>query len=235
MKVFILAGGAGTRLRSVISDRPKSMAPVHSLPFLSYQLAEMKRQGFYEFVLCVGYKHQSITEYYGDGELFELSINHSIERNPLGTAGAILHAACFITDESFMVINGDSLIEADFNAMAAHHEVLHSENPCLIGTILTTYVHDASNLGILELSPCGMVNNFREKVPESGWINAGVYILDPSILSLIPMGKVSIEHEIFPAIVKSRYELSSFPTQGELIDIGTPWGYRRFQEVTKVY
>lgn len=234
MKVFILAGGAGTRLHSVISDRPKSMAPIHSLPFLSYQLAEMKNQGFDEFVLCIGYKHQFITEYYGDGESLELSINYSIERNPLGTAGAIRLASDFIEDETFMVMNGDTFVNADFPSMVAHHKALHAEDGRFIGTILSSYMTDASSLGTLELSPCGTIEGFHEKIMGSGWANAGVYILESDILSFIPAGKISIENEVFPAVIKSEYKLSSFPALGVPIDIGTPEGYRKFQEKVKV-
>ena len=229
MKVFILAGGLGTRLHSVVSDRPKSMAPVGPLPFLSYQLAEMKSQGFDEFILCVGYKHRSITEYYGDGESMELSIRYSIEHNPLGTAGAIRLASSFIENETFIVMNGDTFVNADFPAMIAHHKALHTEDERFIGTILSAYMTDASSCGTLELSPCGTVEGFHEKMYESGWTNAGVYILESSILSFIPTGKVSIENETFPAVIKNGHKMSSFPALTLPIDIGTPEGYRRFQ------
>jgi len=206
------------------------MALINSLPFLSYQLAEMKSQGFDEFVLCVGYKHQSIIEYYGDGESLELSINYSIERNSLGTAGAIRLASSFIEDETFMVMNGDTFVNADFPSMVAHHKALHAEDKRFIGTILSAYMADASSLGTLELTPCGTVERFREKTHGSGSTNAGVYILESDILSLIPAGKVSIEDETFPAVIKSGYRLSSFPALGLPIDIGTPGGYRQFQK-----
>jgi len=230
MKVFILAGGAGTRLRSIVSDRPKPMAVVHSLPFLSYQLAEMKDQGFDEFVLCVSYKYQVITEYYGSGEQWDLSIDYSIERDPLGTAGAIRHARKFISPgEAILVMNGDTFVKADFLSMIAHHKALRAIDETFIGTILTAPMANASEKGTLDLADDGTISGFHEKTTrKSGWVNAGAYILESDILHFIPYGKVSIENETFPMIIRSGYRLSAFPSLGEPIDIGTPEGYMRF-------
>lgn len=243
MKTFILAGGLGTRLRSVVDDRPKPMAPIKSaiksngsegVPFLSYQLAEMKEQGFDEFILCVSYMYESIMEYYQDGEQWELSIKYSIESEPLGTAGALLHAEEHIDSEPFLVLNGDSFIQADFQSMMAHHYSMRKSEPSIIGTILTTHIENTNGYGVLGIGPCGLVDGFYEKgLWGPGWINAGAYVLDPSILSFIPRGKVSIEHETFPRVISSGYRLCSFGTGERLIDIGTPSGYECFNRLAR--
>ncbi|MGQ9494601.1 MAG: nucleotidyltransferase family protein [Anaerolineae bacterium] len=229
MKTLILAGGLGTRLQSVVADRPKPMANVKGRPFLEYQIAQLRSQGFAEIVLCVGHRAEQIQKYFGTGHRWGMHIAYAVESELLGTAGAIQNAAHFITG-TFLVLNGDSYLEADLQALVSFHRQHRSSDPRTLGTIATVAVEDATSYGTLELDEEGHILRFREKYSTgAGWINGGVYVLEPDILSLIPAGRpVSIEKETFPLALESGWHLYSYPVQGFFVDIGTPEGYERF-------
>jgi mannose-1-phosphate guanylyltransferase len=234
LKVLILVGGLGTRLRTVVSDRPKPMAEAGERPFLEHLIEQARDQGFDEFVLCAGHMAGQIRDHFGDGSQWSVSIQHSVETERLGTAGAIKHAGPFI-DGPFVAMNGDSFVDADFRALVAAHEARRSFDARTIGTLLTLFVEDAAAYGTLELDGVGRVQRFREKAGSaSGWINGGVYVLEPEILALIPARRqVSIERETFPAALERGWHLFGHPTEGFFVDIGTPAGYRRFQQYIK--
>lgn len=230
MRALILAGGLGTRLRSLVSDRPKPMAEVDGRPFLEYQVAQLQAQGFCELVFCVGHMARHVLDYFGTGGPWGVSISYAVEVELLGTAGAIRNAERWI-DGPFLVMNGDSYLEADLQSLVAFHERRTASDPCTVGTLLAVRVADASAYGTLELAPDGQVLGFREKASQgTGWINGGVYVLERKILELIPTGRAaSLEREVFPASLEEGRHLYGKPEQGFFADIGTPEGYRRFQ------
>ena len=119
-KAMILAGGYGTRLRKVVFDRPKSMAPIAGIPFLEHQLRFLKKQGVKETVLAVSYMADKIKSYFGDGRSLGIKIAYSEEEMPLGTAGALKHAEQHL-DKSFFVINGDSYAKIDLQDFYNKH------------------------------------------------------------------------------------------------------------------
>ena len=229
--VIVLAGGLGTRLRSVITDRPKVMAPVFGRPFLEWQLEQLTRSGLQRFVLAVGYLAQQIKDYFGNGSRWGWEITYAVEPILLGTAGAIRNAALAANtqlqpDEPFLVINGDTYLEADFGELLDAH-LTHR----YLVTIALAYTENASRYGKVQLTDRGRVETFNEKCskPVPGLVNAGVYVLDPPILSFIPCGRaVSIEHEIFPKLISSGRAIQGVPIQGPFVDIGTPEGYQQF-------
>jgi mannose-1-phosphate guanylyltransferase len=231
LRILILAGGLGTRLRTAISDRPKAMAEAGDRPFLEHLVEQLRDQGFDEFVLCAGYMAEQIGEHFGDGRRWSVSVQHSVETERLGTAGAIKHAQPLI-DGPFIAMNGDSFIDADFQGLVAAHQAHRVSDPRTIGTILSTFIEDATAYGTLALDGAGRVLRFREKASStSGWINGGVYVLEPEILELIPaQQKTSIERETFPAALAEGWHLFGHPTEGFFVDIGTPAGYRRFRQ-----
>lgn len=230
MKVLILAGGLGTRLRTVVADRPKPLAEVHGKPFLEYQIEGLGDQGFTEIVLCVGHLAEQVQTYFGDGQRWGVQIAYAVERELLGTAGAIRNAARFIT-EAFLVCNGDSYLEADLKALVAFHQQHRHSNPRTLGSIAMVRVDNAAAYGTLELDNAGRILSFREKCTAgAGWINGGVYVLEPDILVLIPPGRpVSLEHETFPQALTGGWHLYGYPVPGFFVDIGTPEGYERFR------
>jgi NDP-sugar pyrophosphorylase family protein len=230
MRALILAGGLGTRLRSLVSDRPKPMAEVEGRPFLEYLVLQLREQGFRELVFCVGHLAHHVRDYFGAGQPWGVSISYVVEVDLLGTAGAIRNAECWI-DGPFLVMNGDSYLEADLRGLVTLHQRQGASDPRAVGTLLAVHVADASASGTVELEPDGRVIGFREKADRgAGWINGGVYVLQPKILEWIPVGRAaSLEKEIFPALLEEGWHLYGQPERGFFVDIGTPEGYRRFQ------
>jgi len=225
MKALILAGGLGTRLRPLVADHPKSMAQIHGQPFLAYQLDLLCRQGFTEIILCTGYMSQAIEEHFGDGEDLGVHITYSIEEKPLGTAGAIKNAAPLV-DSTFLVLNGDTYIQADLQDLAHFHR-----DRGALASIGLSQVGDPCRSGLVEVDPAGRVVRFIEKGAAQGdchTVSAGVYVFEQKILDFIPFGiKVSLEREVFPHLVEMKMPLYGYTLSGSFIDIGTPEGYRR--------
>lgn len=230
MKALILAGGLGTRLQSLMPDRPKPMAKAKGKPFLEYQIEQLRAQAIEELVLCVGYQASQIQDYFGDGHRRGVGIAYAVETELLGTAGAIRNAGDF-TGDTFLVLNGDSYLEVDFRALVGFHWRQQSADPQTVGTIATVVVDNAAAYGTLELDAQGRILRFREKAKAGpGWINAGVYVLESDILDFIPTGRaVSIEKETFPLVLERGRHLYAYQVEGFFVDIGTPQGYRRFQ------
>jgi NDP-sugar pyrophosphorylase family protein len=234
MKALILAGGLGTRLRTIAQDVPKPMVPVHGKPFLEHQLEQLKAQGFEDLVFCVSYLAEHIREHFGNGDRWGVQIAYATENQLLGTAGAIKNAHRYIED-AFLVLNGDSFLEIDFLTMVRSHRCRQQADSRVIGTVAVVATEDATSYGALELAADGRILAFREKqVDGPGWINSGAYVLEPTVLATIPTGRAtSIERDIFPTIVELGYHLFSHPLQGFFVDIGTPEGYRRFCQYTE--
>lgn len=231
MQVLILAGGLGTRLRPIVVDRPKPMAEVANQPFLAYQIVQLRDQGFHEFVLCVGYQADQIEGHFQDGSQWGVSISYAVETELLGTAGAIRNARPLVHGP-FLAMNGDSFVETSAAALVSHHQEKRAADPQVMGTLLTVHVDDASGYGTLERDAEGRVVRFREKASaQNGWINGGIYVLEPEVLDLIPAGRaVSIERETFPLLLARGWRLYTFATAGFFVDIGTAEGYARFRQ-----
>jgi NDP-sugar pyrophosphorylase family protein len=233
MKAFILAGGFGTRLRSVVNDRPKPLAPIQNAPFLEHQLRYLRANGVHEFVFCVGYRHEQIQEYFGDGRKWDVSIAYSVEGQPLGTAGALKNAERFV-DGTFLVVNGDTYFDLSIRSLLNAHDQFRGRDVRCLGTLALTRVDDPSEFGSVHLNSKGAVVEFREKSATRlavHYINAGIYLLEPRILDLIPFSqKVSLEREVFPRVRDSGQLLYGHCADGFFCDIGTPEGYHRFQE-----
>ena len=233
MQVLILAGGLGTRLRGVVEDRPKALAEVAGQPFLAYLLDQLRMQSFHDVVLCVGHLGEQIQERFGDGSRWGLSIRYAWEQELLGTAGALKNAQPLI-EGPFLALNGDSYLDSDLRQLVAFHR-RRRHIPRLAGSLATVRVAETSAYGTLQLGPGGRLERFQEKVAAaSGWISAGVYVLEPQVLEAIPAGRpASLERETFPALLEQGCRLYGCPMEGFFVDIGTPQGYRAFQAYVK--
>jgi NDP-sugar pyrophosphorylase family protein len=205
------------------------MAQIRGKPFLEYQIVQLRSQGFKKLVLCVGHLSRHIEDYFGDGHDWGVQIAYAVEPELLGTAGAIKNAQNHIYD-TFLVLNGDSYLGASFRELVASHRHRQLTAPETIGTIAIVKVEDAAPYGRIELNTEGRILRFREKAKtEPGWINGGVYVLEPTILGLIPAGRaVSVEKETFPMILKQDLPMFGYTMHGFFVDIGTPEGYHRF-------
>ena len=221
---FVLCGGLGTRLRPVLSDRPKSMALVGGVPFLQRLLENIRAQGLAQVVLGTGYMADQIEEFFGAGEDLALRISYSREEEPLGTGGALKLAEPLLSDP-MVVLNGDSYVE--WNLVAAR-ELFDKHEASLV--MVLQAVPDVSRYGSVSVARDGRVTEFVEKGTRagSGLINAGVYLLRKEIVSALPAGKaISLERDVFPGLLSGKvYGLIS---EGIFIDIGIPADLERAQ------
>ncbi len=218
----ILVGGQGTRLRPLTERTRKDMLPLVDRPLLAYTFEHLRRHGVERAVLSCGYLPTQLREYFGD-DWQGFALDYRVEEEPLGTGGAVGFAARGL-EQTFFAVNGDSLREADLSALADFHRQAGAK-----ATILLTPVADPTRYGLVRLEADGRVQSFLEKPrPEeidTNLINAGVYCLEPEVLELITPGRaVSIEREVFPALVEegSCYGLA---LPGYWLDVGTPETY----------
>jgi NDP-sugar pyrophosphorylase family protein len=221
VKIIILAGGLGTRLRGILSDLPKSMAPIDKHPFLKYILMYFKFQGFTEFIISIGYKGDKIQDYFGNGNQLGVSIQYTVETELRGTAGAIKLAESKIFNDDFIVINGDTYFEINLNDIITFHQMHNA-----LATIALAYKKDTSRYGRVTFNNNKNIISFAEKSENSevGYINGGIYVFKNIIFDYIPVNKVSsLEKEILPLLVSKG--LYGFPVNSYFIDIGIPEDY----------
>lgn len=229
MKAVVLVGGFGTRLRPLTLTTPKQMLPVIDRPMLEHVIGGLGRHGVDEVVLSLGYKEDVFREAYPDAVCAGVAMKYAVEPEPLDTAGAVRFAAeAAGIDETFVVVNGDVFTDLDLGAVWARHHEVGAE-----GTIALTPVDDPSRYGVVPTDDEGRVTGFVEKPPRgeapTNWINAGTYVLEPSVLDRIaPDRRVSIERETFPAVVADG-GLWAVPSDAYWVDAGTPDTYLRIQ------
>lgn len=217
---LILCGGLGTRLRSVIGNTPKILAPIAGRPFVYFIIHYLLSQGLSNVILCTGYKAEQVAAACKGGTQWGLNISYSLERKPLGTGGALKNAQHLIASDPFVVINGDSLLQADINRLI----IFHVREKAKI-TMALTEVVDQRRFGSVRLGHDGSIVKFNEKGEEGkGLINGGIYIMDRLVLeNLAPEGYVSLEYDVFPRFVGNG--LYGMVVPGPFIDIGTPAVY----------
>jgi NDP-sugar pyrophosphorylase family protein len=217
----VLVGGMGTRLRPVVGDRPKGLAPVRGRPFLCFLLDQLATAGIRKVVLCTGYLGEQVSAAFGNS-YSGIDLVYSQENRPLDTAGALRLAAPFVESDEALVMNGDSFCEADLKAFCGWYSSRDIKAALLINRI-----SDASRYGQVEADDNGMVISFKEKSENAGpgWINAGIYLLDRRlILEIRQSSPVSLEREVLPAFIAQR-RLYSYKNHGQFLDIGTPEAY----------
>ena len=222
MKAIILAGGKGKRLRSIINDIPKPMAPIKGIPFLEYLILQLKKQNIKDLIFSTGYKGSIIKNYFQDGDNWDINIEYSEEDKPLGTGGALRKAGELIDDEQFIVMNGDSFFDIEFKQLIAFHEDKQA-----VATIGLAYVETIERYGYVEIGNDGKITKFVEKdnSVSPGYINGGIYILNSELINKIPYGQVSLETAVFPDLINEG--LFGVKFKRFFIDIGKPEEYQR--------
>jgi len=225
IQTLILAGGLGTRLSKILSDRPKPMAPVAGRPFLEYLILQLRGHGFTDIVLCIGYLGDQVRAYFDDGSDWGVYILYSHEPEPLGTGGAIKIAAELVEEENFLVMNGDSFLDIDLHELVNYHLKKRA-----LATMALVEVEDPARYGAVEIDENGELENFAEKgeSSKSKLINGGIYVFNRKIFDYIPRGKVSLEKEVFPKLIGKGFY--GRPVKGFFIDIGVPEDYEWLQE-----
>jgi D-glycero-alpha-D-manno-heptose 1-phosphate guanylyltransferase len=221
---IVLAGGLGTRLRSVVTNLPKPMAPVCNKPFLHYILAQLQHAGITHVVLSVGYKWETIQHHFGNA--FEnIKLDYCVEEEPLGTGGAIKAAMQLCTTHNVVVVNGDSIFNFDLKQFINYHTTA----PVLMAARV---IDNAARYGTLTIDANNRVSNFVEKtnLVQQGTINTGIYLINKaSFLNDCPaQNKFSIEQDYFAHIVQHQ-QIQAYTSQGYFIDIGIPEDYTRAQ------
>jgi mannose-1-phosphate guanylyltransferase len=225
MKSVVLVGGEGTRLRPLTLTAPKQMLPVVGVPMLERVLGHLARHGVDEAVLSLGYLPDAFLKAYPDGRAAGVRLTYAVEPQPLDTAGAVRFAASSAgIDDTFVVVNGDVMTDLDLTGLVAFHRRVGAE-----GTIALHPVTDPSAFGVVPTDRDGRVTAFVEKPPRdeapTNQINAGTYVLEPSVLKRIATsGRVSIERETFPAMAREGV-LFALSDGGYWLDTGTPSAY----------
>ncbi len=224
MQVIILAGGFGTRLQSVVKDVPKPMADISGKPFLSYLLTHLKNFGATDVVLSVGYLQEKIVEHFGDYFL-GMKVSYAREDKPLGTGGAIVNSLQFIDkNKPVVVVNGDTFLQINYQNLLKFFAEKKSRL-----TLVLRKMDDCSRYGRVVIDENSLIQNFEEKSSEqkSGFINGGIYVLDPKIFSEFAISEsFSFESDFLMKNLKS-LEPQGFTVNEYFIDIGIPDDYAR--------
>lgn len=218
---ILLVGGFGTRLMPLTKNTPKPMLTVAGVPVTEHQIAMAKAAGITEIVLATSYLSEVFIPYFGDGSKWGIKIKYAVEKEPLGTGGAIRNAAQLLdTNESVVILNGDVLSSHNLTEQIRQHEA-HGADV----TLHLTEVEDARAFGCVPTDSDGRVTAFLEKMenPVTNQINAGCYVFNPRIISTIPLDTVvSVERETFPQLVESGAKVFGFVENAYWLDIGTP-------------
>ena len=221
-QALILAGGEGTRLRPLTSRTAKPVVTLVDRPFIAYMLEWLRRHGVTDVVLSCGFLAAGVRAELGDGAGHGVTLHYVEEPEPLGTAGALLHAEDLL-GERFLVCNGDILTDIDLRAQLDQHERTGAR-----ATLALIEVEDASAYGLVRCGPDGAVREFLEKPqgPAVGaqMVSAGAYVLERGVLDLIPRGRAaSLEREVWPELIG--HGLYGHHARGYWMDIGTPQRY----------
>jgi len=218
---ILLVGGLGTRLMPLTRNTPKPMLTVAGIPVTEHQLMMAKAAGIKEIVLATSYLSEVFTPYFGDGSKWGMNIKYAVEKEPLGTGGAIANAAQLLeTKESIVILNGDVLSSHDLSEQIRQHEANDADV-----TLHLTQVEDARAFGCVPTDVQGRVTAFLEKMdsPVTNQINAGCYVFNPRVISAIPLETVvSVERETFPKLVSDGAKVYGYIENAYWLDIGTP-------------
>lgn len=220
----ILAGGLGTRLRAAVPDLPKPMAEVNGKPFLEYLLNYWIRQGVSKFILSVGYKREIIINHFG--ESFKgIPIEYIVEKEPLGTGGALLLAIVSI-EHPFLLLNGDTYFEVHLDKFLNFHRSKKSK--C---SIVLFRANECGRYGGVKLNENDRIHSLNGTKSDIGELaNGGVYLIDPNIFKRLEFKvgyKCSLEDDLIPSLLNTDSKFFGFENQGDFLDIGVPRDYFR--------
>jgi NDP-sugar pyrophosphorylase family protein len=229
MKAFILAAGLGTRLRSLGLDVPKVMVPIGGKPLLEHHLELFKRQGIREFIVNLHFLPEKITSYFSDGSRFGVSITYSHEPELLGTAGAVKKMESELRGESFIVFYGDNLVRVDFAPLLEFHRIRQAQ-----ATVALFASPEPWTGGVVETDSNGRVLRFVEKPDRkqvsTNLISAGIFVLEPQVLDMIPAGQFyDFGRDVFPKLLAESRPVYAMAPKAYIQDVGTPERLARAQ------
>lgn len=218
MQAIILAGGFGTRLRTVVNDRPKPMALINNKPFLEYLMDKLSEEGFTRVVFAVGYMHEMIEDHFKD-KYKNIEVMYSLEEEPLGTGGCIKKAMEYLTDEYVYVLNGDTFFDVDLPKMKTTNDIM----------IACKYMENFSRYGKVSISDDERIIAFNEKMPnQTGYINGGIYLMKLNIFDKFNLDeKFSLETDFFNPYINT-LKIDAYKSNDYFMDIGIPEDYYQF-------
>ncbi len=220
MKAVILAGGKGRRLAPYTTVFPKPLMPVGDVPILEAVVRQLKRAGFDEITMAVGYLAELLMAYFDDGSKLGVHIHYSREESPLGTAGPLSLVEGL--DEPFLTMNGDLLTTLDYRAMWEHH----NDNQAI--ATLATFRRDVEiDLGVIETDDQNWVQRYIEKPTYHYTVSTGIYIFEPAVLEYIPRGKRMDLPDLVLKLLADGQRVAAYPFEGLWLDIGRPDDYER--------
>lgn len=212
--VVIMAGGMGTRLGELTKDTPKPMLVVGDRPMLQHLVEQFRDQGFFKFILCLNYKKEVITDYFGDGTKFGVNIDYVFEDKRLGTAGALSLLNRDFADDIF-VINADVMVNIDFNNLLAHHQ------DCRASATMCVRSHEIEvPYGVINSNVQGQVESLEEKPKLAFNVNAGVYVLAPQVIEHIPKDQFYDITSLFELLVDTSKKAVVYQLDDYWVDIG---------------
>jgi mannose-1-phosphate guanylyltransferase len=230
MKVCIMCGGEGTRLRPLTFDRPKPCIPICNRPSIEHLVSHLANLGFRDVILTLGYMGRSIEESLGDGSLFGINITYVHEKTKLGTAGSVKNAQEYLDSQPFLVVGGDHV--TDVNLLEFYREHQRSKAVCTIGLIS---IDNPQEYGIAEIDVDYNILRFKEK-PAPGEIfsnlaSTGMYMLDPEIFGHIPAGrKCDFARDIFPKLLEEGRNVKAWLARDNWSDVGSPASLRQAEQ-----
>ncbi|MCC7565012.1 MAG: NDP-sugar synthase [Methanomicrobiaceae archaeon] len=227
MKVCIMCGGEGTRLRPLTFDRPKPCVPIVNMPSVQHLVWHLSNLGFNDVIITLGYKSREIEDALGDGSLFGADITYVHEKTKLGTAGSVKNAQKYLEGGPFLVVGGDHV--ADLNLLEFYREHLKNDTITTIGLIS---IDDPTEYGIAEIDAHYQIKRFKEK-PGPGEIfsnlaSTGMYVCEPGIFDFIPANeKYDFARHLFPDLMQRGYTLKAWLARGNWSDVGNPRSLRQ--------
>ena len=225
VQALVLVGGKGTRLRPLTLSAPKPMLPTAGQPFLTHLLSRIREAGVTDVVLGTSYQAEVFAEHYGDGSSLGLNLTYVTETEPLGTGGGIRNVYDSLTADTVLVFNGDVLGGTDIRDVLATHEESGAEV-----TLHLVRVGDPRAFGCVPTDGTGRVTAFLEKTqdPPTNQINAGTYVFNRDVIAGIPTGRpVSVEREVFPALLAAGRHIQGHVDSAYWRDMGTPEDFVR--------
>lgn len=225
MEAIVLAGGQGTRLRSVVADVPKPMAPIGARPFLSYVMEYLIAQGVEHIILATGYMHEVIESYYG-ASYQNAALTYSIEREPLGTGGGILQASRYAKTDDVCIVNGDTIFPVNLQSLVA----VHTANQADITMSLKKMV-DFDRYGVVRTAASRVIGFESKRYVQTGFINGGIYMMNIRSLQALRLPeRFSFEADLLERYV-AELRMYAYESDASFIDIGVPEDYRLAQAV----
>lgn len=229
MKTFILAGGEGTRLRPYTFEKPKPMLPIgdEGKPILYYVVQNLKRAGLRDYIMTVGYKHEKIKEYFGDGSELGVKIEYAVETEKMNTAGSILPLK-EKADDTFVVVMGDHITNIDLKEMIEHHR----KSGC-IATIALLKGRIPLEYGVAEVDNKGHVTEFKEKPMIENLYNVAIYVFEPEIFKYIKE-KEDFAKNVFPRLLEKKQKINAYVFEKLWYDVGRVVDYEKLNKELKM-